>query len=225
MVESGLHDEEQGGPLENGSYLYLNNEKLTEIIVPDDVLAIRCHLSGWQGKKIILPNTLKVIGSYAFYNCNNLESITIPDSVESIGGSAFYFCSSLRQINIPSGVSNIYSFTFYSCSNLESVQFSENSKLANIGYGAFSDCSSLKSINIPNGVISIDEHAFIQCHSLETITIPNSMAYMYLSAFSSCSKLTDIHYAGTKSQWTHISHANWEYTNPTVHCTDGDIIY
>ena len=41
---------------------------------------------------------LESIGSYAFYNCSSLTSITIPSSVTSIGWSAFYGCSSLSEV-------------------------------------------------------------------------------------------------------------------------------
>lgn len=40
-------------------------------------------------KNVVLPNTLKEIGEYAFDRCNNLKSITIPQSVETIGENAF----------------------------------------------------------------------------------------------------------------------------------------
>ena len=54
-----------------------------------------------------VPSSLKTvvitggtsIGSYAFYNCYSLTSITIPDSVTRIGDKAFYNCSSLTSIN------------------------------------------------------------------------------------------------------------------------------
>lgn len=39
--------------------------------------------------KIILPSTVKTIGDYAFFNCENLKAIKIPSSVTSIGYYAF----------------------------------------------------------------------------------------------------------------------------------------
>lgn len=50
---------------------------------------------------IILPNTLKSVGWYAFRDCTGLKSITIPDSVHSIGLGAFSGCVSLEEITLP----------------------------------------------------------------------------------------------------------------------------
>lgn len=46
-------------------------------------------------RSVTLPETLTVIGGYAFINCNKLTSVTIPASVKSIGSFAFFGCNSL----------------------------------------------------------------------------------------------------------------------------------
>ncbi len=46
-------------------------------------------------KSIVIPDSVTIIGYYAFGNCSSLQSITIPDSVTSIANFAFYGCSSL----------------------------------------------------------------------------------------------------------------------------------
>ena len=64
----------------------------------------------WSGdyiKRIIIGDGITTIGSYAFYNCSTLTSVTIPNSVTEIGGSAFAGCSALTSVTIPNSVTTI----------------------------------------------------------------------------------------------------------------------
>ena len=78
-----------------------------------------------------MPKSLKTvvvtggtsIGSYAFYNCRNLTSVTIPDSVTSIGDYTFRGCSMLTSIIIPDSVTSIGKEAFDRCDRLETVYY------------------------------------------------------------------------------------------------------
>ena len=67
----------EANPLYYAHNLYLNNEKVTNLVI---------------------PNTLTQIKNYAFYYCSSLTSITIPKGVTSIGNYAFYGCTKLCTI-------------------------------------------------------------------------------------------------------------------------------
>ena len=43
-------------------------------------------------KKVEIGSGVTSIGSYAFYNCYSIASVTIPTNVTSIGENAFYYC-------------------------------------------------------------------------------------------------------------------------------------
>ena len=79
-------------PLIFGDALYLNGEKITELIIPNNIIEIK---------------------DYAFINCDNLTSVTIPNSVTSIGEQAFSGCSGITEIySMASTPANIQSDTF-----------------------------------------------------------------------------------------------------------------
>ena len=124
-------------PLYYAHNLYLNDGLLTELVIPDTVIAIKAYaFIGCSGlTSVTIGNNVATIGNYAFYGCSGLASITIPDSVTSIGGSAFSGCSDLTAIVIPDSVTSI-------------------------GNGAFRLCTSMTSITIGNNVTSIGEYAF-----------------------------------------------------------------
>ena len=70
-----------------------------------------------------IPNSVKYIEGYAFYNCTGLKgSLTIPDSVTYISSKTFYGCTGLTgSLIIPSSVTYIFYQAFYGCSGLTSI--------------------------------------------------------------------------------------------------------
>ncbi len=148
------------------------------------------YINGVLATDIKIPDTVKEIKNYTFYNCSSLTSITIPNGVTSIGDSAFRDCSGLTSITIPDSVTSLGVFAFYDCSDLTSITIPNS--VTSIADYAFSGCSGLTSITIPNGVTSIGNSAFSGCSGLTSITIPNSVTSIGNSAFGGCSGLTSI---------------------------------
>ena len=69
--------------------------------------------------KIILPDSIKTIESYAFFSCGMLE-ISIPASVSTIGASAFYGCKALKKLALPEGLVTI-SRQLFSYSGVQAI--------------------------------------------------------------------------------------------------------
>ena len=105
----------------------------------------------------------------AFYDLQNIYSISIPDSVTSIGMEAFSFCSSLKSITIGNGVTSIGTYAFISCSGLTSITIPDS--VTSIGESVFSGCSGLTSVTIGNSVTSIGRWAFLGCSGLNSIIV------------------------------------------------------
>jgi hypothetical protein len=87
-------------PLMNGARLYLNGALVEDLIIPEGVTSItNCAFYNCnQITSVTLPDGLTSIGTYAFYGCNQINSVTFPNSLESIGNYAFY-CDNLLTIN------------------------------------------------------------------------------------------------------------------------------
>lgn len=137
-------DGRSSNPLEYAHNLYINNELMKDIVIPDTVKEIKKNaFRGWNGTSITIPNSVTSIGSWAFNWCLSLKSITIPDSVTSIGGGAFENCRGLTSVKIGNGITFIGYNTFYRCFSLTSITIPNS--VTSIGYGAFFECNNLKS--------------------------------------------------------------------------------
>ncbi|MCL2511182.1 MAG: leucine-rich repeat protein [Bacteroidales bacterium] len=76
-----------------------NNSYASEdgVLFDKNKITLICCPEGKTGDYVI-PNSVKTIGSWAFYYCENLTSITIPNSVKSIEDKAFGYCKKLKLI-------------------------------------------------------------------------------------------------------------------------------
>lgn len=72
-------------------------------------------------KEIQIPNSVETIGTNAFQNCQDLESITLPASLKTIEKGAFIGCRKLSEVKLPASLTTIQSYVFDGCSSLETV--------------------------------------------------------------------------------------------------------
>ena len=179
-------------PLYNHGTLYINDEAVCNLVIPNTVKNIGDHaFVGFRGlTNVKILEGVTSIGDGSFEDCNSLTSIEIPDSVTSIGNGAFDNCSSLTSITIPDSITIIEDFVFYGCSNLTSIEISDS--VTSIGDRAFWGCTGLTNIEIPNGVTHIGNYAFWGCTNLINIEIPNSVTNIGDAVFRECASLTSI---------------------------------
>ncbi len=146
-----------------------------------------------------IPNTVKTIGQYAFYNCLGLTSVFIPSSVDIIETYAFYGCTNITSITVDpdnkiwdsrsncNAIIRTWNNTlFYGCKNTTIPN-----TVTTIGKEAFSGCSGLTTIIIPSSVTKIESEAFRNT-GLTSIVIPNSVKSIGGSAFSGCDGLVTV---------------------------------
>lgn len=154
---------------------------------------------------LVIPDGVTEIGSEAFHDCANLESVVFPNSVNMIPANAFYVesiglrirCPKLKSVVLPVHAA-IGSYAFYGLQSLESVTLNKDGKAAAppredaaIGDEAFSLCRKLKEITIPEGVEAIGDSAFYSCR-LERVSLPASLKTIGRHAFLNCFSLREI---------------------------------
>ena len=103
-------------PLWPSGKLYLDGALVTDMVIPQDVTAIRAN---------------------TFVNCSSLTSVVIPDGVASIGGSAFGYCPNLTSVTISDSVTTIEFGAFAGCTALTAIDMPNVG--ISIGWRAFDD--------------------------------------------------------------------------------------
>ena len=95
--------------VKNGALFSKGGEKL--IAVPKNVQGV------W-----VIPDTVELIGQYAFEYCVGLTSVVIPSTVTEIGDSAFYSCQNLEKVVLPPSVTEIGDDAFDWCPKLQVIE-------------------------------------------------------------------------------------------------------
>ena len=179
-------------PLSYNAALYIEDEKIDKLIIPEGVTRISSYAFYGCGSlmNVILPEGFIEIGDSSFRDCKNIKSVFIPTSVKNIGSYIFWGCSSLVNITIPDSVTSINDHAFYGCSALKEIVIPHN--VSSIAFDAFSNCSSLVKVVIKGAITSISDYTFYKCSSLTEIVMPDSVTSIGRWAFSNCSSLTEM---------------------------------
>lgn len=198
-------------PLYYSHKLYLNNELLTELIIPETVTSI---------------------SNFAFNYCVNLNYLSLPDSVTRIGEESFYACA-IKDIYIPQNVDYIgaNAFACYDYKNpnandpynvdiansvynssIEFITVDEN----NATFDSRENCNAIvktenneiilgcKNTMVPDSISLIGAYSFSSCKDIDNIIIPSSVQYIGERAFDGCSNLTKIYYSSEEDSWNCI---------------------
>lgn len=149
--------------------------EITEIILPPTLKVIgSCTFKACKKlTKIELPNGLTKIGDYAFSG-SGIEEITIPNSVTEIGAKAFYGCKKLKNVYIGNGIKELGNAEFLVCDLIEKVFI--GSGLEKISAGCFKAGGGWfapKTLTILSTNID-PQSTFIDA---ETIYVPNPEHY------------------------------------------------
>ena len=165
--------------------LYPAQKKYDTFTVSDKTVKIaeNAFSSSRHLKCVILPESIRIIEDYAFFNCSGLRYVSLSRKTEIIGDYAFGYCVHLKNVAIPGSVSKIGEF-------------------------AFECCFEMRCVSILKGVTQISKSAFLYCRSLTDISIPRSVTSIESAAFCGCLNLINIYYEGSKLEWSKINTDN-----------------
>ncbi|MCQ2320361.1 MAG: leucine-rich repeat protein [Bacteroidales bacterium] len=145
--------------------------------------------SSYGPRTVTLPNTITVIGSDAFHNCQNLMEINLPSSIDSINSYAFYGCKKLTSITIPSSVRFLGMEIFNSCDRLTTVHY--NAIDCKEALWPFRGCHFTDLI-LSDSVTRIPEIIFQYSDITGHLELPESVSYIGYSAFCDCDNITSV---------------------------------
>jgi len=175
--------------------LFYVDKLLTKVTIGGNVTSIPDYsfcTSGVASIEMSGATSLTSIGIAAFYECENLKSVSLPENMETIGNTAFADCS-LTTVHL-------------------------NDKLQKIGYYSFSD-NKLTSVIIPSSVTTISDFAF-NGNDLTSVIIPENVTRVGNYAFDECDKLEIAYIMGSPSIGTNAFAANTTVANSSITYAD-----
>ena len=157
----------------------------------------KLYTSSVVGDTLVLPETLKEIGTQLFYSCISLQKVEFktdilndrmfekcsalvsvkfanPDRLEEIPNYCFSECVSLAKLDVIDenkiGLERIGAYAFYKTA-FETIDLSANQNI--IGDYAFAELPNLKKAVI--NVKTISAHMFEKCYALESVEIKSNV--------------------------------------------------
>ncbi len=195
-----------------GAEDYLNNRNCmpeslqTVTLTGGTAIPDRAFYSCSPIKKVVVPDSVTVIGMNAFYNCSALNAVEFgaDSKLEEIGASAFSGCAKLSKISMPKGVTKVGYSAFFNCTSLTSVYItdmaawcgtafsSENSNPLYFARKLYLNNNASAKFEIPSSVKKVGDYAFINCTSITNIVLQEGTTEIGNGSFSGCTNLTGI---------------------------------
>ena len=140
-------------------------------------------------KKVALPDGIREIEAYAFWNLDALEEISLPDSIVRIDAQNFSSCKNLKY-NEAGGAKylgndrNPYLVLVSSDGDIRECDVAEGCKL--IMENAFDERLKLSRVSLPDSLRYIGFMAFYSCESLAEVSFSDGLEEVAPVAFSGC---------------------------------------
>ena len=116
--------------------LYPVDDYRENVTIPDGVVILDDYvLMGARMRNLTIPDSVQVIGRWAFSNNLSLTTLDLGDGVTEIRENAFSYCKNLEEVRLPSSLSTLSRNAFYMCDGIKTIIINKN--LKTVGMGAF----------------------------------------------------------------------------------------
>lgn len=160
------------------------------VLFDKDTNTLIAYPIGKTDKSYTIPNGIKTIGVEAFSVASNLEKVVFPESLKRVGSHAFYGCYNLKDYSVANlEFADTAAFAFTA---IENLTYPKGLKTGE--YGAFVYLFKLKTLTIEEGVEALNATEFGMC-GMKSVTIPKSVKNIYNGAFAECFNLKEINVA------------------------------
>lgn len=191
MIGTGLSNNGMGGVQRQDIY---RGENITKIEIPNSHNGKPVTIIGDSSfelvteiEEVILPDTIKIIGQFAFYGCNNLEKINFPNSLIEIHKDAFSKATKLENVILPESLTTLWNEAFAFCSSLSNLKL--NCQIESIPRGCFYGCANLETVELPITVKTIGIEAFRNCTNLYKVVFNEGLESIDSLAFYNCARM------------------------------------
>lgn len=143
------------------------------------------------------------ISKRAFFEDEDIVSVTIPQNIKIIGKEAFYGCTSLTSVEISGeGLETVSEKAFMDCSSLSSVNKTEGTNtlpdsLTSLQAYAFRN-TALTNFEFPINIEEISENCFAFCYYLTNYSARGNIKFIDAFAFEGAEKLSSVDLSGVE---------------------------
>lgn len=158
--------------------------------------------SRYKVREAYIPDSIIVIGRYAFSKCESLTYVKFGNGVKEIHNRAF-MQADLKEINLPKSINFIDNCAFMYCSFVSKITVKNGCSAYKVVDGVlysndenllvlYPNADERTSYNIPEGVTVIHGAAFCDSKNLTKVTFPSTLTVIGELSFQNCASLEGV---------------------------------